>query len=171
MISKSNQLIKKNKNIFSIACLVLLAFACSNDEELDPCMNVVCLNDGICVDGSCDCPYWQVGPTCEGESRTKFYGTFIGPWRTGATPEVLKIVLTKDESDVKRILWDDIFYLNVTGTITAKIPEQHVYNEDSTAFFKFKGEGSVSKLILTLDIYLDYGDGYFHTSYEGIRQE
>ena len=37
--------------------------ACSEDED-DPCADVGCLNGGVCVDGSCNCPGGYSGPTC-----------------------------------------------------------------------------------------------------------
>lgn len=48
------------KNYWAILiCMTLLA-ACGQD----PCAGVQCLNDGICVDGTCDCPEGFIGPDC-----------------------------------------------------------------------------------------------------------
>lgn len=32
--------------------------------ENDPCANVTCLNGGVCIDGSCNCPDGFTGPNC-----------------------------------------------------------------------------------------------------------
>jgi len=34
-------------------------------EETDPCVGVICQNDGTCVDGSCNCPAGFAGDFCE----------------------------------------------------------------------------------------------------------
>ncbi|MEM6347163.1 MAG: hypothetical protein AAF927_24955 [Bacteroidota bacterium] len=46
--------------MIALGLLGLLLGACVND----PCEGVACLNDGICVDGSCDCPEGFIGPDC-----------------------------------------------------------------------------------------------------------
>lgn len=50
----------KMKKIISLSLLIMLLGACAKD----PCTGVECLNEGICVDGSCDCPEGFIGPDC-----------------------------------------------------------------------------------------------------------
>lgn len=47
--------------------VILLSFTLvfmSSCEEDDPCELVVCLNDGVCVNGTCDCEEGFSGPDC-----------------------------------------------------------------------------------------------------------
>lgn len=44
--------------------------------ETDPCENVTCLNDGICLDGTCDCPTGYSGADC----GTHCSADIIGTW-------------------------------------------------------------------------------------------
>lgn len=50
------------KRILFISSIIALAFA---GCEKDPCKDVSCLNDGICVDGSCLCPEGFSGEYCQ----------------------------------------------------------------------------------------------------------
>ena len=59
--------------------LVFTAFAflfsnCSSD----PCEDVTCLNEGVCIDGICDCASWYEGVNCEDEKRQKYFGDYFG---------------------------------------------------------------------------------------------
>jgi len=46
--------------IFALLILGLCMLSCNQD----PCDTRVCLNDGICIDGTCDCPEGFIGPDC-----------------------------------------------------------------------------------------------------------
>ena len=50
----------------SLFTRVVLTESCDKAEELlDPCASVTCQNDGVCVDGTCDCPDGFSGTSCE----------------------------------------------------------------------------------------------------------
>ena len=51
------------KSLF-IICLLTLS-ACS-----DPCDSALCLNNGTCVDGECECAFLYFGENCENEAST-----------------------------------------------------------------------------------------------------
>jgi hypothetical protein len=53
-----------------ILLLILLSatFMACEKEESDPCEDIVCLNDGVCVDGTCDCPEGYWGNDCSIEN-------------------------------------------------------------------------------------------------------
>ena len=57
---QTNQIFKF-KTLFLMGCIAALFSACT----LDPCEDVICQNDGVCVDGDCDCPDGFTGTTCE----------------------------------------------------------------------------------------------------------
>lgn len=44
--------------------LILAAFCFSFFPLSDPCNDVICLNDGVCADGACDCPDGWMGSDC-----------------------------------------------------------------------------------------------------------
>lgn len=44
----------------------------------DPCRDVVCLNSGTCLDGTCLCQDWYEGANCGTEERAKYYGNYTG---------------------------------------------------------------------------------------------
>lgn len=45
--------------------LLFIAFIAAALTSCDPCSDVTCLNAGICVDGTCECPVGFSGATCE----------------------------------------------------------------------------------------------------------
>ena len=58
------------KNIINLSltlmCLCFLLFACDNEDPIiDPCASVTCQNDGVCLNGTCDCPDGYMGTNCE----------------------------------------------------------------------------------------------------------
>ena len=42
----------------------ILSCSGSDSDTIDPCASVSCLNDGVCVDGTCDCPENYTGTNC-----------------------------------------------------------------------------------------------------------
>lgn len=68
----------KNFNIFvfMLGMLSMVTFMTSCEE--DKCEGVTCQNDGVCIDGTCDCPDWYTGTNCETATRTKFLGDYTG---------------------------------------------------------------------------------------------
>ncbi len=52
---------------------IVLLFACGN-----PCDDVVCNNNGVCIEGICDCQMGYEGVNCDTESRT----AFLGQWNS-----------------------------------------------------------------------------------------
>lgn len=68
------------KNLFKSLALTLLAAATFTSCEQDPCKDVVCGDQGQCVEGTCVCNAgYEKGATtnlCDTEQRAKFLGTF-----------------------------------------------------------------------------------------------
>jgi hypothetical protein len=79
-----NNNFKKMKKIkaFLIATGVSVALATGISSCVtDKCKDVVCQNDGICIEGTCDCPTGYEGTFCDTKANAKFVGT----WSTNET--------------------------------------------------------------------------------------
>jgi len=61
------------KKILMLTLCTTLFFGCG-----DPCDDVECLNNGVCIEGTCDCTEGYEGLNCENEIREPF----IGRWAT-----------------------------------------------------------------------------------------
>ena len=62
----------KIANIITLVLALTFFLGCE-----DPCENISCLNDGICISGDCDCLLGFEGSTCETDSRDKFLGFYL----------------------------------------------------------------------------------------------
>ncbi len=49
-------------------------YACRKDN----CKNVNCRNEGVCIDGNCSCAFMYEDPTCQTETRQKYFGIYRG---------------------------------------------------------------------------------------------
>ena len=52
---------------------ILIFIGCSSE---DACESITCLNEGECIDGTCECTLGYEGETCEIESIAKFVGNY-----------------------------------------------------------------------------------------------
>jgi EGF-like domain len=68
------------KALFSAVATISVFSAVLVSCTSDPCdpKTIVCLNNGSCLDGACQCPSGFEGKTCETLSRDKFIGVFVG---------------------------------------------------------------------------------------------
>lgn len=57
--------ITKGFFILTIFITLLTLYSCNNcDKETDPCENVTCLNEGVCINGDCECEEGYTGSNC-----------------------------------------------------------------------------------------------------------
>lgn len=69
----------------------------------DPCKDVVCLNDGVCNAGNCDCAPGYEGTDCSTVSRDKFIGTFlVNDVCTTSGSSSYNVVITSSSTDVTK---------------------------------------------------------------------
>lgn len=45
---------------------------------VDPCKDIICLNDANCIDGFCICQDFYQGPDCGIEERSLYLGKYVG---------------------------------------------------------------------------------------------
>jgi len=101
------------KKIFSIVVTLLFLWNCSSD----PCKDITCLNNGVCVEGICDCADWYEGLNCETERRDKYFGDFSGimtrveQGSTYTNPTTCN--LSKDSKGVSFLLLDNLLSLEL----------------------------------------------------------
>ena len=66
-MKKTTSYSKITKGLFVLTFLISISFlnSCDKDEPTpDPCENITCLNEGVCVNGDCDCADGYSGPSC-----------------------------------------------------------------------------------------------------------
>lgn len=66
----------------TLKLLPLISLLALSSCAKDPCIDVTCLNDGVCDDGSCLCADWYEGEDCGTEQREKMLGEYIGRYLT-----------------------------------------------------------------------------------------
>ncbi len=106
-------------------------FVSSCENEL--CDDVVCVNNGICIDGKCDCPPGFEGDFCEEFSRDKILGNFdVSSNCVGDSAETNIWAIAASTSAFNEVLINNFHKpaLNVLATITEQnmieIKEQFV---------------------------------------------
>ncbi len=64
----------------SIAALSIIALSLLSACEADKCKQrgTICLNEGVCFDGVCNCPAGFEGDSCQYQENEKFAGVFEG---------------------------------------------------------------------------------------------
>jgi len=65
----------KSIKILSVLALFFMVVLFQSCED-DPCEGVVCLNDGICFDGTCDCSTGYSGADCGTHCNAALFGTW-----------------------------------------------------------------------------------------------
>lgn len=136
------------KGITGTALLVVLVFtatvytACKDKYVASPnaCTGIVCQNNGICLDGKCDCTSGYTGEFCQ----DKAIAPYIGKWRV--TQEVVsrngqpvsgmtttyETTITEDPSGVTILNFSDFMgqpdFDNVLARIGVIVDSQYTYN-------------------------------------------
>lgn len=142
---------KSLRNAAVTALLTIGAFStiAYTSCEKDECADVICMNNGTCVDGACVCPTGYEGTTCQTESRTKFIKVWnaadqvnstnlVYTCSIGSGTTVTSVIISNDFSD-------DFFLSPVQATVdgnTITIPDQRP--DGSVSDYRVQGTGTVS---------------------------
>ncbi len=139
------------KNILFLMLLAgLFMSSCRNE-----CDDVVCLNNGICINGDCDCPPGFEGEFCEEFSRDKILGNFdVSSNCVGDSAETNTWAIAASASAANEVLINNFHKpaLNVIATITEQnmieIKEQSVggaisYTISGTGTIEGRGQLSI----------------------------
>ena len=91
----------------------LLLVGCQEDS----CKNVVCQNDGQCIQGTCNCPNGYEGSACEIKSADRFVGSFSPAYDCIAGTQ--RVEITVNPLNAAELWIDNLHkYTNCTGTVT-----------------------------------------------------
>lgn len=149
---------KKIQITLTISLLSLLIVSSCKDE---PCDDVVCQNNGICIEGVCDCPPGFEGEFCEEFSRQKILGNFdVTSNCVGDSAETNTWAIGASASAFNEVLINNFHKpaLNIVATITnpetLEISEQFIGGAVS---YTIAGSGTID------------GDGQLSIQYTVIR--
>ena len=144
------------KHLFGLLTAALLILS----SCADPCSDTVCMNDGVCTEGICECTYEYSGTDCADESRVVMSGTYIGTSTTTFGPLTDTIVISISGTNVSDITIDDaalatyMLGQNISGELATRttftIPTQTIqgteYSGSATAE---DGELALSMIVVT----------------------
>ena len=106
----------KKLTLFIASALIL------NSCAKDPCSDVLCLNNGTCLDGTCLCQDWYEGENCGTEERAKYYGLYTGTLTLTQNGQVIAQDVTQmdisDGASINRLQVDGLgteAKINVSG--------------------------------------------------------
>ncbi len=121
-------------------------------EEVDPCKDILCGDQGSCFEGVCFCNTgYETGPTgqCDTESRLKFYGTYTVAQT--CTPNSTYTSTIAAGADVTKIIISN--FAGVVGqSATATVTNQHFILDPLTSdlYGAIGGSGTISGTTVTL---------------------
>lgn len=76
-----------------------------------PCSNVLCLNNGTCLNGDCFCPEWFEGAYCERAVREKYVGIYRGNFSSTlgsqTTQSTIDVIVSSQGDTNASVLYTD----------------------------------------------------------------
>ena len=158
----------------TLQLFILISIITFSSCTTDPCIDVMCYNDGVCDDGTCLCADWYEGADCSSEERAKYYGSYIGTssffdedgnFINNSTDT---IPLSGNGSIVNELNADGlIFALVASGMGDFDIPQTSISDPDVT--FIISGDGSFSGNLLTLNARFEYADETIEFTFTGSK--
>lgn len=101
----------KNMKFLFVAFFLAAAFIFTScEEEVDPCDAVVCQNDGVCMDGTCDCPEGTSGTLCGTVWRDVLLGTHSASENCDQGSNwTYNITMTASSTDIRKFIIGNIY--------------------------------------------------------------
>ncbi len=132
-----------------------------NEEVIDPCDGVTCLNGGTCDNGACLCPAGYEGLDCGTEARSKYYGN----WQvsneacTTVFPGTYTITITAGgNSGIDSVEITGLFH--IPNPVTAGVSGNNlIIPSQPFSFATISGSGTLSGTTLTLNYTMAGGAG------------
>ena len=153
-----------------LSCVLALA-SC----KPDPCLDVICLNYGVCDDGACLCADWYEGTDCSSEERAKYYGDYIGTatYFNAAGDEIDSstdtIPVVANGLNVNEIIADGIpLVLSVSGLGVFVIPPNATFDPNGTSL-TVSGDGSFDSNLLTINATMEFAQDTLTFSFTGSK--
>ncbi len=143
--------------------MAVLVTSCNPDK----CKDIVCVNGGTCLDGTCSCPAGYVGTLCDTKANSFFAGTWSAKEKVNGaaawgTPYA--VIVTADGTDPKTFYFMNYGnYTCTTGTyqVSAMTSNGKDYSISNTACStNFTGIGSLSTVGSTSTISGTYSATY-----------
>lgn len=158
----------------TVLALVLLFTAfissCSketDDKNTDKCESVMCMNNGVCVDGECDCP--EVfkgincqtaivcddgfeGPNCDMEVRAKFLGIYLADavCEDGGSSNI-NIIISAAAANMRDIwISEETMSLHFLATVDSS-NHISINQDDIGGGQSMVGEGTINDNTITLN--------------------
>lgn len=150
----------KKVSIFGLSFLSALAFASImffNACTSDPCKDVVCMNDGTCIDGTCDCTTGYEGTDCSTESRTKFLGSWTvtdACSSSGTSSYTVSMTAGTSVIDVNITNFWGVFNNAVKATVSGSIISIATQEPDNDGF-KVIGTGTITGTTISWSYTID----------------
>ena len=158
----------------SLMFLAMMLLGSCKDE---PCDNIICQNDGICMDGLCDCPSGFEGEFCEEFSRQKILGNFdVSSNCVGDTSVTDIWAIGASTSAVNEVLIGNFHKpaLNVIATITEpnviEIEKQFFGGSTSYTIYGSGTIEAVGQLSIQYTVVRDVPSDTTNCSVNAIRQ-
>ena len=98
-----------------ILSIILLGASCTED----PCDNTICQNDGVCIEGDCDCLPGFEGDQCELLTSEKITGNFtVTSNCMGGSTETNEWAVSRSASAFNEVLISNFHYQGVDVFVT-----------------------------------------------------
>jgi hypothetical protein len=174
-MKKINTILYTLTSVLSLFILVMVS-ACNkgdikyNDTTLiRPCDQVICLNGGNCVDGSCNCPAGYEGIKCETRWNEKFLGNYkvADECYTGGNV-YYNATIQATSNQATGLTLSNVGVFCTGGALQAVVkPEKTAFEipfQQGCGDFYISGFGNINPNLQFINVYLTVRDSVNHTS-------
>ncbi len=138
----------KKISILGASLLSMIAFvtvmffhSCTKDD----CQDVVCLNGGTCVSGTCECALGYEGADCTTKSNDKFAGTWVAADVCGSGAYSYNSTISSSATSANGVLINNFggFGTNLTASATVEGSTLTIPSQDLGGIL-ISGSGTIS---------------------------